>query len=228
MSRQTILLTGARSLFSLDLARCFKEAGHRVLVAESNHFHTLRYSSSIDQHLLVPSPKQSPEAFAEAIAVIIDREKVNQVIPAFEEVFYLSHYLNEVSKDCHLFWSEESLLHGLHHKWYFNQMVEKMGELAPRSILISEAVALRSLPFDYILKPVYSRAAQSIYFLKAGEPPPDVEVTPSRPWIAQEWIRGERLCSYSVAHRGEMTAHATYPVDYTMDGSSCLNFLSID
>ena len=228
MSRQTILLTGARSLFTLDLARSFQAAGHRVLAAETNHFHTLRYSSSIERHFIIPSPKQSPEGFAQAIGRIIDQEGVNQVIPAFEEIFYLSHCLHGVPEHCHLFWSEDSLLHKLHHKWHFNQMIEKAGQLAPRSILMEEPEALRSLPFDYILKPVYSRAAQSIYFLKAGQLPPDVEVTPTRPWIAQEWICGERLCSYSVAHHGVMTAHTAYPVDYTVDGSSCLNFFSLN
>ena len=44
---------------------------------------------------------------------------------------------------------------------------------------------------------------------------PQFDVTDAGGWIVQEFLHGAALCTWSVVHRGAVTAHATYAVDET-------------
>lgn len=91
---------------------------------------------------------------------------------------------------------------------------------------------MRVLPHGEIelaLKPVYGRAAKNVYHLKPNAPLPDkVDVGPENEYVAQEWITGNRYCSYSVLRDGRIFAFSVYPVLDTIDGASCVYFQSIE
>lgn len=91
---------------------------------------------------------------------------------------------------------------------------------------------VRVLPHGEIelaLKPVYGRAAKNVYHLKPNAPLPDkVDVGPENEYVAQEWITGNRYCSYSVLRDGRIFAFSVYPVLDTIDGASCVYFQSIE
>lgn len=223
-----ILLTGARSLFTLDLARRFHEEGHTVYAAETSHFHVCRFSNAISKHFIIPSPRFQSERFLNALVKIAEDEHVDMLIPSFEEIFCLSRGIHRFPKSCKVFCSSYSTLDNLHNKWYFNQKLEQMGFLAPKSILINSQEELDTMPLKppYILKPCYSRAAQRILKIASG-PPPKLHIDPRNPLVAQEWLHGKKYCSYSISHQGKLTSHVTYPVDCSLDGNACLNFEAI-
>lgn len=68
-----------------------------------------------------------------------------------------------------------------------------------------------------------------MYHLKPGEPlPDDVDVGPDTHYVAQEWLKGSRFCTYSVVVKGHIRASVVYPVQETLDGSSCVYFEATD
>ncbi|NGX50830.1 MAG: hypothetical protein K1060chlam2_00681 [Chlamydiae bacterium] len=223
-----ILLTGARSLFTLDLARRFHERGYTVFAAETSPFHVCRFSNAISKHFIIPSPRFHSEGFIQALVKITEDEKIDLLIPSFEEIFCLSQGLNRFPDSCTVFCSSYQTLDMLHNKWHFNKKIERLGFATPKSILIKSQEELDKLELKtpYILKPCYSRAAQSILKVTSNRPP-KLEIDPRNPLVAQEWLQGTKYCSYSISHQGKLTTHLTYPLDCSLDGHSCLNFESI-
>jgi hypothetical protein len=227
---RTLLLTAGRLPVALDLARKFKAAGHRVLVADPFKLHGCRFSAAVDASFMVPSPRENPHAFVEALVSIAYRHRVDLLIPVFEDTLYIAQYRDRFPSHCEIFASSFDLLHGLHHKWHFHQLLGRLGLEAPRTLLIEDSRQLRELDFadTYALKACYSRASLKMYELKQSDPLPEIDPSPKAPWIAQEWIRGEKFCSYTVCRNGRVLAHATYPVIFGVRDRWCVCFQAVD
>ncbi|KAK6341338.1 hypothetical protein TWF696_008416 [Orbilia brochopaga] len=128
----------------------------------------------------------------------------------------------------------------LHNKWEFCQWMEHIGLGVPRHYLCESAEDVRGLPglvegmMEYVLKPVFGRASQSVYHLKTREGKLEgvelekLDIGVRRKWIAQEWMYGERYCSYSVIREGKVQAFSLYKVLETIDGSSCVYFKNVE
>lgn len=51
------------------------------------------------------------------------------------------------------------------------------------------------------------------------------ELSPSKPWVAQEFIEGQAWCTYSVVYEGRLIAHAAYACHYrTGQAGACVHF----
>jgi hypothetical protein len=46
--------------------------------------------------------------------------------------------------------------------------------------------------------------------------------------VVQEFITGQQICTYSVAHNGHITAHATYRTEFTVGQGATIVFQAID
>jgi hypothetical protein len=79
----------------------------------------------------------------------------------------------------------------------------------------------------FALKACYSRASQKVRKVYPHESLKDFSFDPYNPWLAQEWMDGDRYCTYSVCRQGSVLAHTTYPVRYAIDGNSCVTFEAI-
>lgn len=179
-------------------------------------------------HYVVPSPRFQSERFIQGLVDICTQEKIDLVIPTFEEIFCLSKGLHRFPKNTTVLCSSYETLDELHNKWRFNKKLEHLGFDAPKSYLIHSQEELNSLPLNvpYILKPSYSRAALCIQKV-TSKTPPKVKIDPRNPLVAQEWLHGKKYCSYSIAHEGKLAAHTVYPVDFSIEGNACLNFEAI-
>lgn len=228
---KTILLTGGRAPVTLELARLFHQAGHRIIIAESIPIHLCSYSRAVERNYLVPPPRTDAEAYISRLEEIVFIEKVDILIPTCEEIFTIAQYLNRLSAKC-LVWTEPiEKLDLLHNKWMFIQSAQELGIPVPKTWKVeSEAEitqALRSMPepFPVILKPVYSRFASRVMFLSHSEESlPSISVSRDEPWIVQQWIAGKQICSYSVAYRGEVIAHSAYRTTFTAGRGSSIAF----
>ena len=188
-----------------------------------------RFSKAIVKNYVVPSPRFHSERFISTLVEICEKEEIDFVIPTFEEIFCLSKGLDRFPKGCTVFCEDYQTLDHLHNKWSFNQKLIGLRIPAPRSYLVHSQEELDRLPLTvpYILKPSYSRAALKILKV-TSETPPRIEIEPHNPLVAQEYIHGKKYCSYTIAHKGKLTAHAVYPLDISIEGNSCLNFEAID
>lgn len=226
MSKKRILLTGGRSPITLDLARQLSYSGHTVFVAESTPWHITRFSNSVKNSFVVPSPRFDLKGFIDKLVSIVEEEAIDFLLPVFEEVLYVSRGLARFPESCTVFASPFEVLHELHNKWSYVQLVKKLGINAPETTLIRSLEELHAFPLTkpHALKAAYSRASQSVFKLAAGKALPTPTIDAHNPWILQEWLEGERFCSYSIACQGKLKAHGSYPVRFTVDGNSCITF----
>src|SRR5262249_42974249 len=56
----------------------------------------------------------------------------------------------------------------------------------------------------------------------------DCQPTEQNPWLVQEFVHGEDLCSMSVAHHGKLAAHCTYRHPLTIEHGGGIVSESID
>jgi predicted ATP-grasp superfamily ATP-dependent carboligase len=221
-----ILLTGGRAPATLELARAFHRAGHTVFMAESLRGHLSETSNSLAKNFLVPPPHQQTRAFLDALEKIVVENKIDLVIPTCEEVFYVA-----MGRDHFPAFAEPlEKLRPLHNKWDFIQTADALGLPVPETTRIETRDSLRSA-FDrwprLVLKPVYSRfAARTL--IRPTVHQAFSTLTFDAPWVAQEFIEGTQVCTYSVCQRGRLTAHTAYRSDFTAGQGATILFQHVD
>jgi predicted ATP-grasp superfamily ATP-dependent carboligase len=225
-----ILLTAGRSNITLDLARKLHHAGHQVYVTDTTKLHICYFSKAVCKTFLVPIPRFEPGEYVEKLIEIVTQEKIDLLIPIYEEIMYISKAIHLFPDTCKVFCSSFDVLNHLHNKWLFYKTLCSLQIETPRTYLIQSQEDLEKIDLSvpYALKASYSRASLSLIKLAPGRELPSVNVDKSNPWIAQEWIDGNRYCSYSICQDGQVLAHALYPVRFALDGNSCITFKSMN
>ncbi|MCW3792757.1 ATP-grasp domain-containing protein [Paenibacillus sp. LS1] len=239
-----VLLTGGRAPVTLDLARMLHRAGHRVYVAESAARHLTKSSSAVEQCAAVPSPRHDTKAYLAELERLVQDWQIDLLIPMCEEVFYVAQGADRLSSYCRVLVSSLEQLHELHHKYDFIQLARSLGLLVPDTRLIKsqkewmETQTVLETMGDWVWKPVYSRFAAKVRMPNlmtddagAGtdqqgnvsekkrrhfrnDPLDEVALSSISPWVAQAYIPGQMLCTYSIAHEGQLVAHSTYDSRY--------------
>lgn len=229
-SPKKILITFGRSFLSLELARQLHGAGHQIFIADSMTFTVGRFSNSIKKSFKVPSPRFSPNEYVNSLINIVKKHEIDLIIPIYEEISWLSKVKDRFPTSCHLFFPDFELFDTLHNKWSYHCLLESLGIETLKASLVDKSIDKGNFKFDrpYALKACYSRASQKVRKVQPNESLKDLIIDPTNPWIAQEWMDGERFCTYSICHQGVVTAHSTYPVRYAIDGNSCVTFESVN
>lgn len=84
-----------------------------------------------------------------------------------------------------------------------------------------------------VLKPAYSRFASQVLFLGAADAGGErrrilTEKQPAlsaaAPWVAQRMVEGRHLCTYSIAYKGNLLAHAAYPCLYRVGVGATVHY----
>lgn len=220
---RTLLLTAGRGTYALALARRFQAEGYRVLVADAWPHTLCRYSSAVSRYFHVPSPARQTSEWLDAVWEISDRHSVDLIVPIYEEVFYLAQAKAARPDGPALFAPNFDTLIGLHDKWLFIEKVRELGLSAPATTRIASRDELLRVfgqreGSRTVYKPIYSRfAAQTVVRPQGIEALDGVEPTAKRPWIAQEYLPGRPYATFTIAHQGRITAHATYATDFCHD-----------
>lgn len=55
-----------------------------------------------------------------------------------------------------------------------------------------------------------------------------LRASPASPWVAQEYLDGQPLCTYSVAHAGQLTAHTAYRSLFTAGRGATIHFQHVE
>ncbi|WP_235831391.1 ATP-grasp domain-containing protein [Gordonia zhaorongruii] len=225
-----VLITFARSFLTLNLARLMAAGGHRVTVVDCVPIAVSRYSNAVSAFHRVPAPKFEPQEYCRELAAIVEAEKVDMVIPIHEETDILAMMAGLFPETCELFLSPFELEDTLHNKLSYQRALDEHGFSTLKFAELSSPDDVAALDFTtpFAVKQAYSRGSQEVYKVYPGDDLSHLAFDPTNPWIAQEWLEGDRYCTYSVCRDGEVYAHATYPVSYAIDGKSCLTFEQVD
>lgn len=225
-----ILITGGRAPAALELARLLHHAGHRVYAAESAASHLCRVSSAVESSFRLAPPRQHPQRFLKELETLIVRLRIDLLIPTCEEIFYIARGLERLRGHCRVLSPDLGQLRQLHHKGEFIELARRLGFKVPHTELITSAEEFEaaeepgsSSSGSKVLKPAYSRFASRVIMpdrfgrdAAAGRfrHVPVLQITTAAPWVAQEFIQGKALCTYSVVHDGRVVAHAAYESRY--------------
>ncbi len=219
-----ILVTNARSTVTLEVARHLHHGGHEVYAVDTQFFNVSRFSKAVKKSFITQIPNKNPEKYIDELLKIVESEQIDVLIPIWEDVLYVSKAMDKFPKSCQVFCSSFDLIHDLHHKYRFIEILKQNGFLVPETILVTSQEDLDNLQMKgtYALKACYSRASRKVIKVYPNEQP-KIKIAKTNPWIAQEWLEGKRFCTFSVCHEGKVLANAAYPVEYTLkDKNSCI------
>ena len=235
MATQRFLVTSSRMPVAIDQIRKLGRRGHHVVAADT--FDAAPGGHSRYAHLSgrVASPRFATARFVEDVATIIREERIDVVLPAFEEGFFLAEHRERLPPSARLFCPPVETLLALHDKVRFAAMARDLGVRVPSEIVVTSEgdlpAALREYP-RYIAKPAFSRGGVELFSnvdaLASARRPRRCVPTRKHPWLVQEYVGGFDVCTYSIAHRGRIRAHTTYVHPREIEHAGGIVFHSVD
>jgi predicted ATP-grasp superfamily ATP-dependent carboligase len=220
-----VLLTSPRAPVTLDLARRFSSSGHEVFVCDPLRFGCGTHSRHVRQAFHVPRPSDSGELYVAALQRIVEKYRIDYLVPTCEEIFYIAKHRPQV--ECQVFVDDFDKLHRLHNKWKFSQQGSNTAASVPETRLLqsqSDVQQLADQAQHFVFKPVYSRFASESLIRPKPDQLKRVNATSQRSWVAQRFIAGTEYSTYSVAKGGVLLAHACYTSSYRAGRGSGIYF----
>jgi hypothetical protein len=224
-----VLILGARAPACLEWARAFRTAGWQVTAGDSLVWPVTRASNAIHHYLRLPEPRTETHAWLAALKTYIETRAVDLVLPTCEEAFYLAHGRDHLP--CRVMTPDFALMHRLHHKGWFAEMIRDWPVTAPEThVLASQAdlAAFIQPAQDWVFKPAYSRFANRALIRPTAEALSNIRPTTDQPWVAQRFVAGREHCSFSILLDGRLTAHACYHPRYRVGRGSGIWFEPTD
>ena len=217
-----VLILGARAPACLEWARAFNAAGWRVTAGDSLRWPVARFSSAIHDYLRLPEPRPDPVGWIEALRTAVAKLGVDLVLPTCEESFYLAHGRDRIP--CKVMTVDFPLMHRLHHKGWFADMIKGWEVEAPETHLLEARGDLAAFTnsADWVFKPAYSRFANRT--LLRTKQLSAIRPSPEQPRVAQRFAAGREHCSFSLLVEGRLTAHACYHPRYRVGRGSGIWF----
>ena len=222
-----VLILGARAPACLEWARACRASGYQVTIADSLAWPLTRSSRAVQAYVRLPEPRANPLAWIEALASLIRERQIDLLLPTCEEVFYLAHGLAQLAPLCRVLTSDFTLLHQLHHKGRFAELIHGWPIEAPQTLLLEnrdQAEALATEGQAWVFKPAYSRFASRTLIRPSAAQVRALQPTPEQPWVAQRFVAGQEHCSFSLLVEGELRAHACYQPRYRVGRGSGIYF----
>jgi hypothetical protein len=209
----------ARVPWSISVIQKLGGRGHEVFVADSVDFAAGSHSRFAAGHFVIPAPARDTPAFIAEVTRLCEQHRIERILPMFEETLFLAYHRDDLPPSVDLFAGEFESLARLHDKATFVEFVRASEVRVPETLLARDQAELKAAIAEfpeYIARPAYSRAALAVLTNvgpRAGELPIEFsQPTEDNPWLVQPFIRGEPLCSFSVAHRGKVRLHVSYAI----------------
>lgn len=229
-----VLITSARMPFALDEIRKLGKAGHHVVATDTFLTAPGMHSHFVDDWKITASPRYDRGRFIAQIREIVERQEINLVLPAFEEAFYLAWHADELSRHTNLFIPPFETLARLHDKAALVTLADSLSIPTPHTVVVDSQMALRRAIARfprYFARASFSRGGVEL-LTNAGRlagklPVDECRPTPHNRWLVQEYVEGEDLCTFSIAHHGRITGHATYVHPRELENSGGIVFESV-
>lgn len=222
--------------FSLDLIRKLNQSGVRTYAADTFFSAPGCRSNHTYQSFKTSSPRFQTKLFIQEIKDLVEAHDIECIIPSFEEAFYLADHRDELGAP--LMCPDKDLLLLLHDKDRFTSWVaeqENLKEYLPKTLKVTNQDDLKDAANhlgDYFAKPVFSRGGSKM--VSNCGPIADqtslnsIYPTERQPWLVQEFVNGQDLCTYSLVQNGSVQAHSAYVHPREIEHAGGIVFESID
>ncbi|TAE60048.1 MAG: ATP-grasp domain-containing protein [Nostocales cyanobacterium] len=216
-----ILLTGGKMTKSLQLARSFHRAGHQVFMVETHKYWLSghRFSNAVKNFFTVPAPEKNPEGYIQGLLEIVKREKIDVFIPVSSPVasYYDSLAKSTLSPYCEVFHFDPEMTKTLDDKFSLCEQARILGLTAPKVFLITSPEEIINFDFSkeqnpYIIKSIQYDSVTRLDMTKfpfegMEEYVKKLPISKERPWVMQEFIKGQEYCTHSTVRDGEIRLH---------------------
>lgn len=230
-----ILLTSVRLPHALGVIRNLGRAGHEVYATDTFRTSPGLASKYVKKAIITESPAFETLRFIEQLEEIIREHEIDILMPCFEEIFYIAKHRDQLSELTHVLTPSLEVLAQLHNKESFADLTRSLSLPIPstRTVTSSEELheAMEAFP-EFFARAAFSRGGVEL-FTNAGPLAGNIDVndvrpSPQSPWVVQEFVHGEDICSFSLAHEGNIVAHSTYRHPLTIEHAGGIVFESID
>lgn len=224
-----ILITGLRAPVALDLARQFHRSGWQVIAADSQHLPIGRLSNALQSYHRLPAAALDHHAYAAALADLIQRERIDVLLPTCEEAFFIARHKDKLSELCEVLTSDSQTMQFLHDKAHVTEIVKGTDLSAPTTQCLPNAqVALNThqqQAGEIVLKKSFSRFARGVVIKPAADDLARLNYDDN--WIGQQFITGQEYCVYGFALNGELKAFCAYRPTFRLGTASSYYFENI-
>ncbi|MEM0953828.1 MAG: ATP-grasp domain-containing protein [Pseudomonadota bacterium] len=207
LSRPTVLLTLGRLPKALELARCFHEAGCRVVIAEPFRWHLARPSRAVAASHRVTAPNTNREAYLSELLELIRLENVRWVMPVSEEALHVAQLRGQLPEGVTLLCPSFEVLSGLHDKQGFADYCVQR-QLAVPETYVEDTEAAHQLmdAGDYVAKPAHSCSGIGVEICLHGRR----HSLGAPGMLVQRYVQGDHLSSLSLMHEGRLLGTVVY------------------
>lgn len=232
---RVVLVTSVGQSKGLSIARAFYSQGHTVIGADCEPFQVPvcgRFSRSLQHFYKLPNPASSPEAYKaylEEVLRIVKKESVELWVncagvgSALEEAE--TAVVVEKRTNCKVIQFDPKTTMTLHEKHTFIRQALRFGLNVPETHYITsvsdallqlEAGQGLSTQKTWIMKSIGADDTTRMNFITFPRPTLEetrkhlirLKLSPARPFVLQEFIKGPEYCTHSVVIRGRVVAFA--------------------
>jgi hypothetical protein len=235
---KTILISGGKMTKALALARAFHRAGHRVVLVESPKYRWTghRFSRAVDAFHTVPAP-DAPD-YTRRLLDIVRAESVDVYVPVCSPLSsrYDAFAKAELEEYCEVLHVGAAEIDMLDDKYEFAMTAAGLDLPVPDSRrVVSEADVSR---FDfaaqsgtYIMKSIAYDPVRRLDLTELPRPSATeteefvagLPLSPSNPWVMQQFVPGEEFCTHSTVRDGRVQLHCC-----CRSSASQLNYEMVD
>ena len=206
---KTVLLTLGRLPKALELARAFKRAGWRVVIAEPFSWHLSRLSNAVDMSVAVTAPAVDRIRYLDDILRVAREQAVNLIVPVSEESMHVSAAHARLQPGVSMFAPSQQILLELHDKHAFIALAKRHGLDVPETFFSASAEAKAlALNGPHVIKPIFSCSGKGVKIVKSAGALSADDIAPDI--IVQRFIPGQVYSSFSIAHKGRTLVSALY------------------
>jgi len=212
------LVLGARAPAALEICRGLARGGHRVITADSMAFPLARFSAATSAYRRLP-PATCGAGYGRALADLVTDLGIDWIVPTCEEVFHVARWRHMIPAGCNVLADGLDKLGAFHDKFAFTHAARDCGIGIPATACLRTCADLaahapESYPGGVVYKRCFSRFAEGTIVRPRPDQLRGMAISPDEPWVAQEFVGGVEVCSYSVAVSGKIVAGACYRPAY--------------
>jgi len=221
--------------FTLALIRDLAKAGHHVIATDTFDAAPGSHSKFSAGHYVTAPPRHEPRKFIADLKRLAIEHRIDLIVPSYEEVFVIAKHRAELEPVTKVFCPSFEILAELHDKSRFPGLVARLGLPAAATVIAANRAELQAAvaQFEhYAARPAFSRGG--VTFLTnfgpraGGLTIEDADPTADNPWVVQEYLEGDDLCSHAIARDGELLYHVTYAIPIALHHAYGAQIESVD
>ncbi|WP_430606289.1 hypothetical protein IGJ55_001988 [Enterococcus sp. AZ170] len=216
-----IVLTGGRSPLALFFGQKLKQMGHEMYMLEHFSPTFANYTNIFTKIEVIAPPAQQFETFRKEVLSFIERNAIDLLLPINEETLYYGLLQEEIQhRGTSFLIGEQELLNTLHNKLTFITWCEAIGLLVPKSELyVAQAVDFSK----QLVKPIYSRFGQSVFFSEEA-----ITTIDSENYIVQEKIEGQQICLSLMLKNGQLISACAYDTNLGIENFASITYVPFE